>query len=85
MIALASITIVDTLYCKLFHEHLWCNFKINNKRVIDFLSLKMIYYFDKLKVNMYGLAPTLLITQVIYRQKLSLDIAIMPTTILGKD
>lgn len=45
----------------------------------------MIYYFDKLKVNMYGLAPTLLITQVIYRQKLSLDFAIMPTTILGKD
>lgn len=45
----------------------------------------MIYYFDRLKVNMYGLAPTLLITQVIYRQRLSLDNAIMPTTILGKD
>lgn len=85
MIALASITIVDTLNCKLFQEQLWHNFKINLKKAIDFLSLKMIYYFDKLKVNMYGLAPTLLITQVIYRQKLSLDNAIMLTTVLGKD
>lgn len=78
---------VDTLYCKLFHELLIRNFKINYIFfiIIDFLSLKMIYYFGRLKVNMYGLAPTLLITQVIYRQKLSLDNAIMPTTILGKD
>lgn len=53
MIALASITIVDTLYCKLFQEQLWRNFKINFKKAIDFLSLKMIYYFGELKVNMY--------------------------------
>lgn len=54
---------VDILYCKLFYELLICNFKINYNFfiIIDFFSLKMIYYFGRLKVNMYGLVLILLI------------------------